>query len=492
MVRIPTRPLVTGGALAAVLLLAACGGGHDRDTPTNGPDDAEVLLQPVSEHGPDPFTASTVTSTGTPPSVTRTPQPKDSGDEGPRAYSGATPGLYGGTRNTGSCDVERQVRALAADPARTRAFAQSSGIDPGSVPDYLRELTSVLLRADTRVTNHGFRDGQATSFPSVLQAGTAVLVDDRGVPRVRCACGNPLGRPTGTDADPATRGRPWSGYRPARVVVVTPAPVVITDLTILDVTAGTWIGRPVGQDGPRHDRPVHRPGEATPTDHPDTSPSHPDTSPSRRDTSPSHPDTSPSAHASSPGPHASSPGPHDSSPAPRDSAGGTATGSAPREEDEATPAPDGSAEDCGSPSPTPTGPPETGEATPEESAGSGTGPAATPPEDSVMDVSRHDRRSSSDRPSRGAPLSGSAPSSGSDRAARRDDPAGCPTATREPSDPSEPAEPSTGPGTPTEDTTPDLPDLPDVPDLPGDGGLVPVQPDPGESVLDVSAGVFAG
>lgn len=417
MVRIPTRPLVTGGALTAALLLAACGGAHDRHTAGSGPADAEVLLQPVSDHGPDPFTASTVTSVGTPPPVTRTPQPTATGDEGPQSYSGGTPGLYGGTRDAGSCDVERQVRSLAADPARTRAFAQSSGIAPESVPDYLRDLTPVLLRADTRVTDHGFRDGQATAFPSVLQAGTAVLVDDRGVPRVRCACGNPLGRPTATDAAPATRGRPWTGYRPSRVVVVTPAPVVITELTIVDVTAGTWIGRPVGQDGHRHDHPVPRPGEATPTDRPDTSP-----------------------------------GPRDSSPAPHDSATATAS----PDESTRTPSPDGSADDCFGPAPTRTGPGATGEPTPEDSAGSGTGPAATPTDDSVMDVSRPGRP------------------------ARHEEPAACPTASREPS------EPSTGPGTPTEDTGPGLPDEP------GDGGLLPDEPDPGASVFGVSTGVLAG
>lgn len=50
-------------------------------------------------------------------------------------------------------------------------------------------------RADTRVTNHGFADGRATEIQSILQAGTAVFVDDTGLPVVKCSCGNPLGRP---------------------------------------------------------------------------------------------------------------------------------------------------------------------------------------------------------------------------------------------------------------------------------------------------------
>ncbi|MEU8792316.1 DUF6777 domain-containing protein [Streptomyces sp. NPDC048643] len=438
--RIPTRPLVTGGALAAVLLFAACGGGHDRDRAASGSADGEVLLQPLSDRGPDPFTESTATATGTPPPVTRTPQPTATGDQGPGSFSGATPGLYGGTRNTGSCDVERQVGALAADPARNRAFAQSSGIAPESVPGYLRGLTSVVLRADTRVTDHGFRDGQATAFPAVLQAGTAVLVDDRGVPRVRCACGNPLGRPTATDADPATRGRPWRGYRPARVVVVTPAPVVITGLTIVDVTAGSWIERPVGQDGHRHDHPVPRPGGTTPPGRPDASPS-----------------------------------PHDS-----------ASGTAPRDEDGGSPSPDRSAEDCVTADAPRTEPPETAETTPGESAGSGTGPSATPTDDTVMGVSRRDRPSGPGEPgdcataTRGAPPptrpgATPAPSDSGGGAPRRSETA----APGHPDSPT-PSAPPTGPGTPPEDTAPGLPDAP------GDGGLIPDDPDPGESVFDVS------
>jgi hypothetical protein len=40
----------------------------------------------------------------------------------------------------------------------------------------------VILQRDTRVTNHGFRNGRATPTQSILQAGTAVLVDEYGVP----------------------------------------------------------------------------------------------------------------------------------------------------------------------------------------------------------------------------------------------------------------------------------------------------------------------
>ncbi|MCZ0997978.1 hypothetical protein O1M63_07095 [Streptomyces mirabilis] len=141
--------------------------------------------------------------------------------------SGDAPGLYGGTRNVASCDVEKQITALRADPSKNAAFASVLGIQPSAVPGYLRTLTPVQLRADTRVTNHGYRNGSATTYQAVLQAGTAVLVDDRGVPRVRCACGNPLTPPAAQQSaapgrwasrGPATGPRTWSSSRrrPAR------------------------------------------------------------------------------------------------------------------------------------------------------------------------------------------------------------------------------------------------------------------------------------
>ena len=50
------------------------------------------------------------------------------------------------------------------------------------IRSYVSELTPLVLLVDTRVTNHGFRKGRPTPHQSVLQAGTAVLVDRVGVP----------------------------------------------------------------------------------------------------------------------------------------------------------------------------------------------------------------------------------------------------------------------------------------------------------------------
>ncbi|MFI7407603.1 DUF6777 domain-containing protein [Streptomyces sp. NPDC049627] len=260
MVRRSAGAFVTACVLSAALLVAGCGGGS-RGAESGG----EVFLEPAAAKGPDPFTDSTATTTARPSPVTRTPAPSPSGRTGPQQLSGGTPGLYGGTRGTGSCDVRRQIDQLTSDPGRARVFARAAGISHASIPGYLRSLTSVVLRADTRVTNHGFRDGRGTGYQSVLQAGTAVLVDDHGVPRVRCACGNPLTPADRLPDNPGTKGRSWSGYRPDRVVVVAPTVQVITDITIINMVDNTWIERPVGHQGHDRDHVLPRPKPVTPT-----------------------------------------------------------------------------------------------------------------------------------------------------------------------------------------------------------------------------------
>ncbi|MGW0904657.1 DUF6777 domain-containing protein [Streptomyces sp. NPDC002853] len=284
----PTRIYATAFALSAALAVAGCSGGGEKNSAAG---DAELFMQPVAAQGPDPFTDSTATSTATPSPVTRSPQPSPTGTSSPtaqgvRSLSGGTPGLYGGTHSLGSCDVGAQVRFLTADQGKSRAFAQASGISRADIPGFLRGLTPVVLRADTRVTNHGYRDGGATSFQSVLQTGTAVLVDNRGLPRVRCACGNPLKPPVALKGTPSHQGEQWSGYRPAQVVVVTPAPKIIVNITIVNIVDNTWIERKTGdEDGgddhtvpPPHPTPKPTPTSPTPTDPDDSdSPSDSDT-----------------------------------------------------------------------------------------------------------------------------------------------------------------------------------------------------------------------
>ncbi|BAU87472.1 hypothetical protein SLA_6606 [Streptomyces laurentii] len=245
-------------ALAPALLIAGC----SLDTPAEPgaqPTPAtvrEVLLEPAGVQGPAPFGPSTVqegapaASDGAPAAGPEGAAPGGATGAAPagRALTGATPGLYGGTRSTASCNVEQQVALLTTDPARARAFAEAAGIPEARLADWLRGLTPVLLRADARVTSHGLRDGRAAPFQSVLQTGTAVLVDEYATPRVRCAGGNPLRAPAPA---PGARhkGRPWPGYRPDRVVAITPTNSVVRSLVLADSAGNTWFERPAGSDG---------------------------------------------------------------------------------------------------------------------------------------------------------------------------------------------------------------------------------------------------
>lgn len=170
---------------------------------------------------------------------------------------GDVPGLYGGTGEEGACDPEQLVAFLAAEPDKPRAWASVLDLTAveathetrvEAIEDYVEGLSSALLGADTRVRNHGFAFGEATSREVVLQRGTAVLVDDRGVPRVRCACGNPLLPPLARGALTIT-GRAWDGPVVERLVVVQPATVTIEVLVLVDVTTGWGFERPIGTHG---------------------------------------------------------------------------------------------------------------------------------------------------------------------------------------------------------------------------------------------------
>ncbi|WP_159047262.1 DUF6777 domain-containing protein [Streptomyces sp. XY332] len=304
--RLATALVALAAAVALAVVLTRPGG-----APSAG---GEVFLQPAAATGPDPFTESTAAKDASPPPQTAKPpaRPQSAAPTGAivtRSISGSAPGLYGGTKATASCDVEKQIGALTAQPAKNSAFASALGIPPATVPGYLRSLTPVQLGMDTRVTNHGYRDGKATSYQAVLQAGTAVLVDARGVPRVRCACGNPLGSPVALKANPKRSGQPWSSYEPKNVVVVAPSVTVVRKFVIYDRHDRHWFERDRGDHHGERDKPVPPPVVPKPPITPvQPSPSVTKASPSpagsptksgRPPESPSKPEsTAPSEHAS--------------------------------------------------------------------------------------------------------------------------------------------------------------------------------------------------
>ena len=236
---------------AVVVIIVVISGGSKKPSAGGG----EIFLQPAASTGPSPFTASVAKAAPPLPSPSATPAITAAASSTPTAttglvsYSGATPGLYGGTRQLSTCDTSLLISFLQQNPDKARAWAGVEGISPSDIPGYVATLTPVLLRADTRVTNHGFDNGQATTYQAVLQAGTAVLVDRYGVPRVRCYCGNPLTEPVPVTQSPSYTGPSWPAFQPTTVVVVAPAPQPQTVIVIVDVTTGVPFARPVGGTG---------------------------------------------------------------------------------------------------------------------------------------------------------------------------------------------------------------------------------------------------
>jgi Domain of unknown function (DUF6777) len=165
---------------AALVLLLAVAGGVVALLTLGGEEEAKaqtVQFEPPDKAGDHPFT---------PPADRSGPKRVDVGS-----------GPFGGTGSDLVCDRELLIRSLKARPDRMREWARVLGVAPTdkAVAAYIRRLRPVTLTRDTRVTNHTFVDGRAVAFQSILQAGTAVLVDEDGVPVARCRCGNPLLKP---------------------------------------------------------------------------------------------------------------------------------------------------------------------------------------------------------------------------------------------------------------------------------------------------------
>jgi hypothetical protein len=225
--------------VAAIVGVVALGGGSDDSASA-----AEVELQPIATAGTNPFMPSVGTDqTGV------TPPPAATSATGSVAtYSGDTPGLYGGTRNVSTCDPDKMVAFLEANPDKAAAWAGVLGIQTTEIRTYVSSLTPVILRTDTYVTNHGFENGRATEIDAVLQAGTAVLIDKYGFPVTKCYCGNPLTRPR-VYVSPRYTGPRWPAFTPTSITVIQQTTVVINIFTLVDARTGQPFNRPAGTGG---------------------------------------------------------------------------------------------------------------------------------------------------------------------------------------------------------------------------------------------------
>jgi hypothetical protein len=211
---------------------------------------SEVFRESVNDPGANPFTGDV--------SVDEQALSTDAGSSGAIANGGdvvvatkvgSEPGLYGGTQQKGSCDPDQLVAFLVDNPDKAAAWAGVLGIAPNQIADYVDGLTPVVLQTDTRVTNHGWKNGKANPLQSVLEAGTAVLVDQHGVPRVKCNCGNPLLPPEVVEGTPTYKGGKWSSFDPAVLAQVTAADQTIDPFILKETATGEAIARPAGSTG---------------------------------------------------------------------------------------------------------------------------------------------------------------------------------------------------------------------------------------------------
>jgi hypothetical protein len=260
----PTGAAPTGGsgiswktiAIVLLVVLVALGTVIAVVVATSGDDEAaaaDVELEPISSTGDNPFMASVGTDEAdvTPPTGTG------------RTFTGSTPGLYGGTMNNSSCDATQLVTYLQQNPDKAQAWADVIGITTVNISTYVDSLTPVVLRSDVSVTNHGYVNGRATTIPAVLQAGTAVLVDQYGFPVVKCYCGNPLTRPR-VYVDPVYIGTPWRGFTPTNITIIQKTTVIIDTFVLVDPRTGESFRRPAGTDGTQ-DTPTAPPSTTTTT-----------------------------------------------------------------------------------------------------------------------------------------------------------------------------------------------------------------------------------
>jgi hypothetical protein len=260
-------------ALLAVVLVAAATSCHSKAS------GGELVLSAATDPGANAFMppAASPPPTNTEPPPTLQPQ-GDGATIATQPLPGDRDGLYGGTDNNAGIDRDKMSDFLGANPTQARAFVDALNTDNtvywsggrpltvADIPTYLHELTPVVLRLDTRITNHGFDGRQFTTVQSVFQTGTAVLVDAHGVPRVRGLSGNPLTAPIALRGTPKLVGAPWPGYHPGGLAEVQATKAAITNFVLVDVVTGHPFNRPVSTTGTGdtpHTQAVAPPGPAT-------------------------------------------------------------------------------------------------------------------------------------------------------------------------------------------------------------------------------------
>jgi hypothetical protein len=180
---------------------------------------SDVTLEMANAQSSQPFAPSIAPApaSSASPSVApaASPQPPPKGPNGVA--------IYGGSGSNSVCDKQKLIDFLTTHSAEASAWAGVEGISTAQISDFIRPLTPEILSRDVRVTNHGFSNSRATTYQSVFQAGTAVLVNQYGYPVVRCLCGNPLTPPVSGTRYHYT-GQQWPGFNQTTIIIYVAPP----------------------------------------------------------------------------------------------------------------------------------------------------------------------------------------------------------------------------------------------------------------------------
>lgn len=231
--------------VAIVVVLALIAAAFFFLRPSSSSAEGEIFLEPAAAQGQDSFSSEPLAET--PDAAIAQPAnetpPTASGSVTTTASSGGQAGLYGGSLSSAICDTGKMLTFLQSNPDKANAWVQALNADPNlrwaggqlttaDIPAYIGGLTPIILVSDTRVTNHGYKNGGPTTFQSVLQRGSGIFVDAYGVPRVRCYCGNPLLAPKASSGTPKYTGKSWPGFVPGQSTVISPAGVALTSFQV--------------------------------------------------------------------------------------------------------------------------------------------------------------------------------------------------------------------------------------------------------------------
>ena len=206
----------------------------DEDGESSAPD--TTYIASVGSVGPDAFTTSYATAAVGGP-FTITSGEIDSNSDSLYVIPGRTYGGSGGN----VCDKEGMLAFFKLHPDRALAWARVQNIGVAEIPAFLDSLTPLVLAQNVKVTMFGFKAGSSYGYPAVLEAGTAVLVDENGMPRARCACGNPViatKDPVKTAKEENKRLRIELSEEPSETTAVTET-TVATETTVVQQEAPT-------------------------------------------------------------------------------------------------------------------------------------------------------------------------------------------------------------------------------------------------------------